>query len=160
MTKSFLKGKEMRKFLHVSMFMFAILGLVMIGCGGKEGDKPAAGGGDQKKEPEKAEKPDVAQAEPVWALFVAVRDNKIDDFKKVWTKERVAELEKDGWDGAFKEFGGDVKKLLGEGFKLAEFKFTYEGDDKKGRVMGTFKDQKLPKMNVEFQDGKWMVSEH
>ncbi len=147
----------MRKSIALLVLFAAVFALVVAGCGSKEGEKKE---GETKKEPEKAvEKPDVAQAEPVWALFIAIRDDKIDDFKKVWSKERAAELEKDGWEGAYKEFGGDVKKLLGADFKLADFKFTYEGDDKKGRVIGTFKDKKLPKMNVSFEDGKWWVNE-
>lgn len=159
-----MKGKAMRKSILASMVLASVMGLVFMGCGSKDADKPAPAAGDQKKEPEKAaekaaEKPGIVQAEPVWALFVSVRDNKIEDFKKVWTKDRSAEIEKEGWEGAFKEFGGDVKELLGDAFQLADFKFTFEGDDKKGKVKGTIKEKQLPKMNVECEDGKWLVSE-
>ena len=141
-----LKGKEMkRNWITLMSLMLIVVALVFAGCGKGGGEAAAA-------------KPDVKQAEPVWALFVACRDNKIEDFKKAWSKRRVERLGKD-WENSLKEWKVEVSDFLGKDFKLADFKFTYEGDDQKGQVMSTFKDKKLPKLRVVFEGGAWLVDE-
>jgi hypothetical protein len=149
--------KQKSALMMIATFL-AVLTFVFIGCGDKkaeEGDKKDEGAGSEAK----VEKPDLAQAEPVWALFVAVQNDKIEDFKALFSKEAAADLAKAGWDGMYKDFGGDIKGLLGKDFKLADFEWKYDGDDKKGKVIVTFKGKKVPKMKVCFEGGKWMINE-
>ena len=149
--------KHKSALMMIATFL-AVLTFVFVGCGDKkaeEGDKKDEGGGSEAK----VEKPDMAQAEPVWAIFNAVRNDKIADFKALFSKEAGADMEKTGWDGMYKEFAEEINAALGKDFKLADFEWKYDGDDKKGRVISTFKGKKLPKMRVCLEGGKWMIDE-
>jgi len=149
--------KHKSALMMIATFL-AVLTFVFVGCGDKkaeEGDKKDEGGGSEAK----VEKPDLAQAEPVWAIFVAFRDDKIEDVKALFSKEAGADMAKAGWDEVYKEFSGDVLKLLGKDFKLADFEWKYDGDDKKGKVIPTFKGKEISKMRVCFEGGKWMINE-
>jgi hypothetical protein len=146
-------------FILVPVFL-AVLGLAFAGCGKKGGETKKEGEGEKKEGSEtKTEKPDLAQAVPVWEMFVAIRDDKPDDFKKCFTKKRIGEMEKDGMKENFEGWGGEVKKRFGTDFKLADFEFTFEGDDAKGNVGGKFKGKEMSEMDVAKEGDAWKIDE-
>jgi hypothetical protein len=117
-------------------------------CGGEDkGGLPDVPGG--------AQVPELAQAVPVWNLFKACRDNDLDLFKSIWTKERTAELEAEGWEKSLEFWRGEIAGAVESGFTLADFTFDYRD----GRVHLTFKGEGFSGLDVEEEDGVWRMSE-
>lgn len=130
--------------------------LALVGCKDPE---PAPAGSETEAPARTAEPmPELAQAEPVWRLILAARDEDLETFKGLWSKARTEEMQKD-WKAAFDEWSAEVLRGAKPGFTLKDYTFSYEGDATSGRVGARAPWHENASCKVVLEDGRWRLDE-
>jgi hypothetical protein len=122
-------------------------------------------GGDFNNQPfaayERKQKKSAAispQVKPIADWLDSIKASNLQLFKSVYSEKMKAGLEKRGWDKVLKEYQDSCEKAFGD-YDLADFGFSFEGDDKAGAVEITFKDKQLPPLSVTKENNKWKINE-
>lgn len=98
------------------------------------------------------------QARPVFAWFQAVKAGDKAQLKTVFSQRMQTEHAKMGWDKVLKMYQDVFKKDFGD-YKLDEFSFEFNGDDKKGEVLTVHNGKKLGELRVIKEGADWKVNE-
>lgn len=122
-------------------------------------------GGDFSREPfrayERKQKKSAAispQVKPIADWLDSIKASNLHLFKSVYSEKMKAGLEKRGWDKVLKEYQDSCKRAFGD-YDLANFGFSFEGDDKSGAVKITFKGEQLAPLSVTKENNEWKINE-
>lgn len=109
--------------------------------------------------------PAIEQMEPqVQAManwLMSLKDENVEQFKNSYSPETQKAIEGRGltWDEALGKARAAALKNIGTDYTLADFGFTFEGDEESGKVITTYKDKKLGGMSVKKVGEAWKLNE-
>lgn len=98
------------------------------------------------------------EAMPFAKLVLAVKSNDSKALKPLYTARMQAVFENHGWDEAMKAYREVFTETFGE-YTLADFAFTYGGDEESGALHITFRERPMGAMKVKREDGEWKLDE-
>lgn len=98
------------------------------------------------------------QAKPIADWLDSIKVSNLQLFKSVYSEKMKASLEKRGWDKVLKEYQDSCKRAFDD-YDLADFGFSFEGDDRSGAVAITFEGEQLAPLSVTKENNEWKINE-
>ena len=102
--------------------------------------------------------PDSAMSAPMTAMLKAAKNSDVKMFKEAYSKRIREDDGQSDWGKNLKEAQATSKEKFGD-YQLSDFTFSFEGDDRKGKLAVSFKNNKQVELAIVKEDGTWRLDE-
>jgi hypothetical protein len=92
------------------------------------------------------------------AILEAAKNSNIRMFKEAYSKRIQQEDQQSDWAKNLQDAKATMNQKFGD-YQLSDFKFTFEGDEVKGKLDVTFKGTQQFALAIVREDGVWKLDE-
>ena len=95
---------------------------------------------------------------PMTAMLKAAKNSDVKMFKEAYSKRIREDDGQNDWGKNLKEAQATLKEKFGD-YQLSDFTFSFEGDELKGKLAVSFKNNRQVELTIVKEDGAWRLDE-
>jgi hypothetical protein len=104
----------------------------------------------------------IPQTAPIVNLLSAIKSGDSAPLKSVWSKRMIERINPEGaeetWEEVLQEYSEVFKHYYGD-FELEDFRFSFEGDETKGKLITDFKGERAGDLQIIKEGSEWKMDE-